>query len=269
MTCPFAYNPDLEENNCPHNDEDVLDYDSYLQLDKILTSNERQSTKGGKKGAHTEHLFITIHQSFELWFKQMIHEIRAVIRIFQEETVRDEKLLFIHNCLNRCSCILLSLSSQFATLESMSAMEFLEFRSFLGKASGFQSWQFRVFENLLGLRPEWRNRYGKRDYKEFLKPLHREIVAAAEQEDNLFGLFCEWLSRCPFIIGEKENKKMFWSEFRDGVRRMLDDEIEKITQDLTLNKAAKEEAIEEARNSAEGWRVIFDEEYFNELKKKK
>ena len=104
MTCPFAYNPDLEENNCPHNDKDVLDYDSYLQLDKILTSNERQSTKGGKKGAHTEHLFITIHQvSFSFLSKNnktlfVCLVFRAVV---QTNDTRDSSR---HSYLSRRNC---------------------------------------------------------------------------------------------------------------------------------------------------------------------
>jgi len=263
MTCPFAGGSE-QDGSCP-NDE-TLDYHSYLGLDKVLTANTRQSALKGQE-AHTEHLFITIHQSFELWFKQMIHELRSVILIFQQETVEDKKLLFIHNNLQRVGNILLTLTHQFKTLESMSSMEFLEFRSYLGKSSGFQSWQFRVFENLLGLKPQWRNRYGKKDYKEFLRAQHRAIVAASEDEDDLLTLVCDWLARCPFVVGEFSSCS-FWKEFRKGVRKMLNEEIQQIEGQTDLDEVEREEMLEETRQNHEGWRLVFDEDYFNELQRK-
>jgi len=260
MTCPFHNADVLEVSDKKEN----LDYDNYLQLDKILTANLPQSKLKGKE-SHTEHLFITIHQSFEIWFKQLIHDLRSVIKMFEKPTLADANLLFIHNCLNRVSGILISLGGQFNLLETMSPMEFLEFRSKLGTASGFQSWQFRIFENLMGLRPEWRNRYAKRDYKEFLRPEHQKLVIEAENGPNLFGVTCAWLARCPFLFDWQWD---FWSAYQDAVEKMCDEEIDEVLKNSEITAENREEKIQEVEERQKFWQHIFDREVFEVDRKK-
>lgn len=96
---------------------------------------------------HDETLFIIIHQVYELWFKQLLHEIDAIIeRLDKDET------LAAHRLLHRCIEIERVLVSQVAVLETMTPMDFLAFRDHLLPASGFQSHQFRELEYLSGLK---------------------------------------------------------------------------------------------------------------------
>ena len=69
-------------------------YGDYLQLDKILGAQELQSEKYGD-AAHEEMLFIIVHQVYELWFKQVLHELNAVIDTFNQETVKDQQLTLV------------------------------------------------------------------------------------------------------------------------------------------------------------------------------
>lgn len=117
----------------------ALTYSSYLKLDEILTAQELRS------GEHDEMLFIIIHQVYELWFKQMLHELDYLRQMFdQNETSRA-----LHT-LRRTLTILKTVVAQIDVLETMTPQEFLSFRDRLDSASGFQSYQFRELEFLLG-----------------------------------------------------------------------------------------------------------------------
>jgi tryptophan 2,3-dioxygenase len=96
---------------------------------------------------HDEMLFIIIHQVYELWFKQLLHEIDTIIdRLNRDEPLRANRLL------RRCIEIQRVLVNQVAVLETMTPMDFLAFRDHLLPASGFQSWQFREMEYVSGLK---------------------------------------------------------------------------------------------------------------------
>ena len=75
-------------------------YGDYLQLDKILGAQDLQSEKYGD-GAHEEMLFIIVHQVYELWFKQVLHELNAVIDTFNQEAVKDQQLTLVVHRLQR------------------------------------------------------------------------------------------------------------------------------------------------------------------------
>jgi len=256
MTCPFQSAPnDLAKENDP-----ALDYDNYLQLDKILNANSPKSGKNAAKWAHTEHLFITIHQVFELWFKQCIHDLRAVITTFRGDHLADEDILFVHNGLKRISTIINNgLEKNFVTLETMSAMEFLEFRSYLGTASGFQSWQFRVFENLIGLKPEWRTRYSRRDYKEFLREEHARVVTASEEETDLLTVVCDWLARCPYL----DQDWNFWDEFQAVVLEIIEEKRAEIENNEYFSN---EEKRRQFKDLEEGWSAILSRDEYEKVR---
>lgn len=117
----------------------ALTYANYLKLDEILTAQELRS------GEHDEMLFIIIHQVYELWFKQMLHELDYLREMFdQNQTPRA-----LHT-LRRILTILKTVVAQIDVLETMTPQEFLSFRDRLESASGFQSYQFRELEFLLG-----------------------------------------------------------------------------------------------------------------------
>jgi tryptophan 2,3-dioxygenase len=93
----------------------------------LLSLQQPESAKKGKE-AHEEHLFIVIHQSYELWFKQILHELDSVIDIFSQATLPERVMAIVVNRLERVSAVLKILVEQVAILETMNPLDFLEFR---------------------------------------------------------------------------------------------------------------------------------------------
>ncbi len=120
-----------------------LTYASYLRLDTLLGLQESRSTPP----EHDEMLFIVIHQVYELWFKEMLHEVAKVKRDF---TAGD--LYGAIHTFKRLRMIMKTLVQQLDILETMTPMSFSAFRDRLDAASGFQSYQFRELEFVLGLK---------------------------------------------------------------------------------------------------------------------
>ena len=116
-----------------------MTYSGYLQLDGILQAQHPLST------AHDEMLFIVQHQTSELWMKLAIHELSATCRLIAADDLQPA-----FKTLSRVSRILEQLNSAWDVLRTMTPSEYTEFRSLLGQSSGFQSWQYRVIEFLVG-----------------------------------------------------------------------------------------------------------------------
>jgi len=121
---------------------DELTYNRYLQVEELLSLQKLQSDPPH----HDETLFIIIHQAYELWFKQILHEIESAIQAMQ-----DRKVLRACRRLTRVGKIMQLLVDQIHILETMSPIDFLQFRDRLNPASGFQSIQFREVEFIAGL----------------------------------------------------------------------------------------------------------------------
>ena len=111
-----------------------LTYGSYLRLGQLLDAQHLESDPP----AHDELLFITIHQVYELWFQQLLHEAGNA-----RQAMYDGKLWWAQHLLNRMHVIERVLVQQIDVLETMTPQDFLEFRQRLAPASGFQSVQFR------------------------------------------------------------------------------------------------------------------------------
>ncbi|PSK97891.1 tryptophan 2,3-dioxygenase [Haloactinopolyspora alba] len=120
-----------------------LTYGTYLRLDGLLGQQQLQTD------AHDELLFITIHQVYELWFKQLLHEVQAA-----REAMFDGRLWWARHLLARVHEIERILIEQVGVLETMTPQDFLEFRARLAPASGFQSVQFRELEFVSGAKDE-------------------------------------------------------------------------------------------------------------------
>jgi tryptophan 2,3-dioxygenase len=116
-------------------------YADYLRLDLILNAQERRS----KPPHHDEMLFIIQHQTSELWMKLMLHELDAARAFVQQDKLEASFKIFA-----RVAHIQRMLFEQWSVLETMTPSEYLEFREDLGKASGFQSYQYRALEFILG-----------------------------------------------------------------------------------------------------------------------
>lgn len=122
---------------------DGLSYGTYLKVDELTALQQPLSTPAH----HDEMLFIVIHQVYELWFKQLLHELEAVMTALE----RDE-LLRVSKYFHRIDTIQRLIEQQIDVLETMTPQEFNAFRSHLNPASGFQSIQFREIEFLCGVR---------------------------------------------------------------------------------------------------------------------
>src|SRR5436305_5865775 len=120
-------------------------YGSYLKIDELLSLQQPRSA--GPE--HDETLFIIIHQVYELWFKELLHEFDHVMRLLEQ----DESHRAQHT-LKRILTILKVMVAQLDILETMTPLEFLSFRERLDAASGFQSDQFRQIEFLLGVKSD-------------------------------------------------------------------------------------------------------------------
>ena len=116
-------------------------YSSYLKLDQLL-SLQQPLSRGPE---HDETLFIVIHQVYELWFKEILHELDYLERLLE-----GQDLPRAHHTLKRVLTILKVVVAQIDVLETMTPLEFLSFRERLEKGSGFQSFQFRELEFVLG-----------------------------------------------------------------------------------------------------------------------
>src|SRR5919109_4002619 len=121
----------------------AVTYSSYLKIDELLSLQQPRSA--GPE--HDEMLFIVIHQVYELWFKELLHEFDRVRRLLED----DEPHRAQHT-LKRILTILKVMVAQLDILETMTPLEFLSFRDRLEAASGFQSDQFRQIEFALGLK---------------------------------------------------------------------------------------------------------------------
>jgi tryptophan 2,3-dioxygenase len=118
-----------------------LSYSGYLSLDRLL---EQQRPLSDPQH-HDEMLFIIQHQVAELWIKLILHELTAAI-----EHIRNDRLPPTLKVLSRVKLIQMQLFDQWAVLETLTPSEYMEFRGVLGNASGFQSFQYRKLEFLLG-----------------------------------------------------------------------------------------------------------------------
>lgn len=205
-------------------------YGEYLQLDKILDAQNPESSKDQNSPAHDEMLFIVIHQAYELWFKQILFEVNSVIKIMEQPTLNDNSadLQTIVHRMKRTVTILKVLVQQIDIIETMTAMDFLDFRDMLRPASGFQSWQFKIIEAKLGLAFE--KRHGQEYYISQLQQKDIDIIKEAEDGKSIIELVNTWLERMPFADDSKywsdDNSSNFWALYETVYSESLS-EVEK------------------------------------------
>ena len=213
-----------------------LYYSDYIELDKILSSQHPKSFESLKEG-NDEMLFIIIHQVYELWFKQILFELDLVRHIFIRDRINDnsDDLSRVVQKLKRIGKILELINQQVSVLETMTALDFLEFRNVLLPASGFQSKQFRLIEAKLGLKLE--QRYKKQYYKATrrgsLSAADLREIDMAEHEPRLKELIIRWLERMPYLDEQfwndykqssepvREDRHKFWADYREAYRNSL------------------------------------------------
>ncbi len=207
-----------------------INYHDYLQLDKILNAQDPVSTRNNIS-AHDEMLFIIIHQTYELWFKQLHHEADAALHILRTPSLNDNspELQTIVHRLHRMVVIIKVLIHQIDILETMTPMDFLDFRDMIRPASGFQSWQFKLLEAKLGLKYE--HRHGQEYYTTLLKQEHIDQIKMAEAGQSILQLVNEWLERMPLFDDQvlwktevgKNEPHPFWEDYKKRYANSLAD----------------------------------------------
>lgn len=168
----------------PHGEQ--LTYSSYLQVPELLSLQHPQSSPQH----HDELLFIIVHQTYELWFKELLHDLDAVVTNLRGAAANPDSRDEVYEAarlLRRCTEITRVLVEQFTILETMLPTHFLAFRGKLQPASGFQSEQFRELEFLCGLKDEKMLRY-HRPTPEAHAQLERRL-----REPSLHDVFFEAL----------------------------------------------------------------------------
>ncbi len=237
-----------------------IQYHSYLKLDRLLESQLPRSVELGKP-AHDEMLFIIVHQTYELWFKQILFELDSILAVFGKKKIEEEELGVVLSRLERIVTILHLAVQQVDVLETMTPMDFLEFRDLLYPASGFQSLQFRLLENKLGLKVDTRLTYNQCKYSAFVPEEHQKILDTSEQTFSLFEGVEKWLERTPFL---KTSQYNFWDEYKKAIHKMLDQDAQVIRSHPVFNDKEKQLGLEGLEKTRASFVTLFDE---NEYKK--
>ncbi len=241
-----------------------IEYTSYLKLDDVLSQQNLESKEQSGKSAHEEMLFIITHQTYELWFKQILWEIDSIIEMLEPDYVKEQDLSVCVHRLKRINEIWKILISQITVLETMTSLEFLEFRNFLYPASGFQSFQFRLIENKLGLKATERKPLGSSGcpYHQFISEDKQETVLKSEENKSVLASVESWLSRTPYLKTEGYD---FWSEYQKSVQKMFNNERELINNS-SLPESEKNSSVESINTSEENFNEFFDKNKFKENK---
>ncbi len=240
---------------------DPIYYWDYLQLGRLLDAQRLESARHGEP-AHDEMLFIVIHQVYELWFKQIIHELDSVLEVFAKPAVDDREIGVLAARLNRIVEIQRLLIGQLQVLETMTPLDFLDFREYLIPASGFQSVQFRLIENKLGIKPRQRIDIGGEPYTARLEPEHRKLLEESESAPSLLDLVDSWLARTPFLhFGDFD----FWRAYQESVHHMLAGDRDAIEADAGLAGEVRETQLRMLEQTAEHFEALFDPQRHDEL----
>ncbi len=239
-------------------------YSNYLQLNKILDAQSLRSEEFGHP-AHDEHLFIVVHQTYELWFKQILFEIESVRKLFDTDSVDESNMGTAVARLHRVIEIEKVLIDQIRILETMTPLDFLDFRDYLYPASGFQSAQFRLVENKLGLKKEKRLNYSDKPYSKAFEGKEYQDVLDAENQPSIFELVERWLERTPFL---KTDQFDFWQKYKSAAEEMFMNEESIVKNHPELSDDDKEKNLLSLKDNREGFMSLFDETEYNRLREK-
>ena len=181
-----------------------MTYADYLKLDQLLTAQQPLSD------LHDEMLFIVIHQTKELWMKELLHELRYAIDLVQEDRFAEA-----YKAMSRIGRIQAVMTLSWDVLSTLTPVDYLKFRDVLGTSSGFQSEQFREIEFRLGLKdPRFVDHYdeGSRE---------RAALQRALEEPSLREASIGALERAGFDLGDRSEEALAaaWLEvYRDAER---------------------------------------------------
>ncbi len=240
-----------------------MDYSNYLKLPQLLSLQELESHKRTGQAAHNEMLFIIIHQSYELWFKQILHEVMAIKEKLGQPFVQQSSLSFIVSKLKRVNIILQQLVDQISIMETLSTVDFLEFRHHLVPASGFQSVQFRQLEAHLGLKFSQRMSLEKAFLKQRLDHQQYQQIEQLDQSASLLELVDTWLARFPLL-----EQKEYWQDYQAAVEQMLDLEAKIISNNTQQDDRQIQFEQKNLQMNRQHFQVLFDEKAYQDSENK-
>ncbi|KYG69827.1 tryptophan 2,3-dioxygenase family protein [Bdellovibrio bacteriovorus] len=238
-------------------------YHSYLGLDPLLNSQHRKSEEYGKP-AHDEMLFIITHQAYELWFKQVLFELDSVLEIFKKSKVAETDMGLMSARLERSVAILKMIIGHVDILETMTPLDFLDFRDMLYPASGFQSFQWRLLETKLGLRMDDRLSYNQAPFYKSLSESQQGEMQKVISQPSLYDSVEKWLERTPFLQGEDFN---FWDSYKKAVATMFQEDMDIVKNNPRLSDEDKKKNIEGLQATLKSFDALFDEQAFEQLRK--
>jgi tryptophan 2,3-dioxygenase len=241
--------------------ETPLYYGQYLKTDELLSLQKPESEKLGIE-AHDEMLFIVIHQVYELWFRQILHDLGSVLDFFSSSKVDDARLGTCVARLERINEIQKLLLQQIDVLETMTPMDFLDFRDLLIPASGFQSVQFRRIENLMGLQRDKRMTFGNQSYTARLSEKDRASIEESEKTTPLFERVQSWLERTPFL---NWGGFSFWDEYRQAVDTMLEKDRVLISESKQMSPEFQKQQLDMLERTRGSFQLVLDEKKHDEL----
>jgi tryptophan 2,3-dioxygenase len=234
--------------------DEGLYYPEYLNLDTLLSTQQLESTKHGET-VHDEMLFITVHQAYELWFKQIIWELDSILAIFDQDRVPEQAMGTAVARLRRISRIQGLLIEMIGVLETMTPLDFLDFRDYLFPASGFQSAQFRIVENKLGIRRQDRLLLAGDEYTIRFDSADRQAVETTEGQRSLFDLVELWLERTPFL---DRGDFSFWEAYREAVHSRIQADRDVVEANPNLTDEEKKTQLREFDQVEAQYQALFD-----------
>jgi tryptophan 2,3-dioxygenase len=247
-------------------------YWDYLQLDRLLDLQGGVEGDESKLGTDELH-FIIVHQAYELWFKLVLRELRTARDELSAPRVPEEKIPHVVHHLGRVTEIMKLLVDQFRVMETLTPQDFLAFRDKLIPASGFQSFQLRELEILLGLDDAERIAYAGADPLEHIRALARSSpggqaawgrIEKARAEPTLRSALHDWLYRTPVQgsrpddAGDDASVKQFVTEYHSALAGANREKTQHLLAALGGDAEAIQARMRDAEASAK--RFLFAED---------
>lgn len=232
----------------------AVNYHDYLKLTSLLGAQVPRAPEFGLK-AHDEMLFIVVHQTYELWFRQILWELESILEIFRSDDVHESQMGLACSRLERIYEIQKLINQQIDVLETMTPLDFMDFRDALFPASGFQSFQWRAIETLLGLKTSNRLQFNGTPFHAALTPDEQTRMLKMLEGESLFDALDKWLARTPFL---KDGDFNFWTTYRETVEKLLLGDLQMVDQAAHLNDEAKIKTRAQIEGSLKTFRSIFE-----------
>ena len=240
-----------------------MSYSSYLRLHDLLSLQSGQ--KGNTRTISTNELhFIIVHQNFELWFKLILSELRTTRDLLAQVPVPEKAIPESVHHLERITEIFKLMTQQWKVMETLTPQQFLAFRGELGTASGFESWQMRELESLVGQKDHSRvNDSPPSNHFKKMSTVSEEDSKAwkslenAMNEKSIIEVVSSWLSRTP-IQGSEYNSESddevvnefvenYLQKMKENAEKSIS-KIERESSEYTKIKSRYEQTVNDARD---------------------